>query len=86
MDEQIKSIERNDTCELVDLPEGKDCTGVKWVLKTKFNAQGEVERYKARLVAKGFSQKYGVDYNETFAPVTRFYIIRIVLAIATPND
>ena len=54
MDEEIESIERNDTWELVDLPEGKDCIGIKWVFKTKFNAQGEVERYKARLVAKGF--------------------------------
>jgi hypothetical protein len=52
MDEEMDSIEKNDTWDLVELPEGKDCIGVKWVYKTKFNEKGEVEKYKARLVEK----------------------------------
>ena len=86
MDEEIDSIERNNTWELMDLPKGKECIGVKWVYKTKFDAKGEIVKHKARLVAKGFSQQYGVDYNETFAPVARLDTVRTILAISTQND
>jgi len=56
------------------------------VFKIKQGANGEVERYKARLVARGFTQTYGVDYNETFAPVTKFTSIRCILALAALED
>ncbi|BBH09623.1 ADP glucose pyrophosphorylase large subunit 1 [Prunus dulcis] len=85
MDQEIDSIKKNDTWELVDLPQGKKPIGVKWVYKTKLNAQGEVEKYKAHLVAKGYKQNYGIDYNEVFAPVARFDTIRMVLALAAQN-
>ena len=85
MGEEIDSIERNNTWDLVDLPEGKNNIGVKWVYKTKLNADGEVEKYKARLVAQGFSQQPGIDYNKTFAPVARIDTVRMVLVIATQN-
>ena len=55
MDEEIRSIEKNNTWELVSLPKEHKCIGVKWVYKAKKNAKGEIERYKARLVAKGYS-------------------------------
>lgn len=83
MNDEIESIERNDTWELVDFPKNKDYIGVKWVYKTKLKASGDVEKYKARLVAKIFSQEYGVDYNEIFAPIARLDTVRIVLAITT---
>ena len=82
MDEEIKAIDRNNTWELVELPEGKQTIGVKWVFKKRLNAQGEVERYKARLVAKGYKQKAGVDYDEVFAPVVRMETIRLLISIA----
>jgi hypothetical protein len=64
MDDEIHSIERNETWELTDLPRGAKVIGVKWIYKTKLNEKGEVEKCKARLVAKGYSQEYGVDYKE----------------------
>ena len=57
MNEEIGAIEKSKTWELVDLPEGKDAIGVKWVYKTKSNAEGKIDRHKARLVVKGYKQQ-----------------------------
>lgn len=81
MEVEIKSIEDNETWELVSLPNGAKVIGVKWVYKTKLNEKGEVDKYKARLVAKGFHQTHGVDF-EVFAPVARWDTIRLIIAIA----
>ena len=64
------------------MPEGRKAIGSKWVFKVKYNGAGSVERHNARLDAQGFSQKYGVDYDETFSPVVRFESIRTVIALA----
>ncbi|CAL8156616.1 unnamed protein product [Prunus armeniaca] len=64
MDEEIKSIKKNNTWELTELPQGHKTIGVKWVFKTKLNEKGEIHKHKARLVAKGYKQEYGVDYIE----------------------
>src|SRR5207253_190437 len=60
--------------------------GCKWVFTIKHNAEGRVERYKARLVAKGYNHTYGVDYDETFAPVAKMNTIRTVISIAANNS
>ena len=82
MDEEISTIETNNTWHLVDRPTNKDVIGVKWVFKRKYNEDGSVQKHKARLVAKGYSQQPGVDFTETFSPVARMETIRTVLALA----
>jgi hypothetical protein len=63
--------------------EGKRVVGFRWLYKVKHVADGSVEKYKACFMAKGFSQKEGVDYEETFAPVARYSSIRAVISLAT---
>ncbi|KAD3337314.1 hypothetical protein E3N88_32834 [Mikania micrantha] len=69
MDEEVNAIVKNNTWELVSLPPGKNVVGLKWLFKTKVGPEGEILIYKARLVAKGYLQKYGIDFEETFAPL-----------------
>eukprot|EP00253_Pinus_taeda_P036216 PITA_36216 len=85
MNEEMNAIERNKTWDLVELPNGKEVIGVKWVYKTKCNAEGKIERHKARLVVKGYKQQYGRDYEETFAPVVKMETMRAVLSTAAQN-
>ena len=69
MDEEIDPIEKNETLELTTLPPKKQVIGVKWVYKTKCNVEGKIDRHKARLVVKRYKQQYGMDYDETYAPI-----------------
>ena len=57
--------------------------GSRWNYKIKYAADSDVEKYKARFVAKGYAQKEGIDYEDTFAPVTRYTSIRTVISLTT---
>jgi hypothetical protein len=60
----------------------KDVVSSRWLFKIKHAADGSIEKYKARFVTRGFSQKEGIDYEETFAPVARYTSIRTIIALA----
>ena len=82
----MDSMAKNQVWELVDLPPRHKTIGNKWVLKIKRKADGSIDKYKAHLVAKGYTQREGIDYEETFSPVVRFVSIRLILTIVAHLD
>jgi transposase InsO family protein len=86
MREEMESLDKNQTWELVKRPKGRKIVTCKWIFKKKEENSGEGVRYKARLVARGFTQKEGVDYNEIFSPVVRHTSIRVLLAMVAQQD
>ncbi len=85
MEEEINSLQENDTFTLTTLPEGKQAVGGRWVYAIKNNTD-ETKSFKARYVAKGYSQVMGVDYKETFSPTANITSIRALMQMAAQYD
>jgi transposase InsO family protein len=86
IDVEYNCLLKKNTWELVDLPPGKPVVGSRWVFDLKYNVDGSVKKYKARLVCQGFSQTYGVDYFETYAPVVTMVTVRLLIALAASHN
>jgi hypothetical protein len=82
MTEEYQSIIKNDVWDIVPRLEGKSVVTSKWIYNIKHAVDGSVEKYKVRFVARGFSQVEGIDYEETFAPVSRYTSIRTIISLA----
>ena len=86
IDEEMRALLHNHTWDIVNLPHGKKPVSCRWVYTLKCKSNGSLDRYKARLVARGYTQTFGVDYQETFAPVAKINTIRILISIAVDLD
>lgn len=82
MEDEVESHKKNESWEYCNLPPGKHAIKSRWTFRIKHRSDGEIDKYKARLVAKGCSQKYGIDYEETFSPTVRHSSIRFLLSLA----
>ena len=82
MVKEYDSIVRNDVWDVVPRSKEKSMVSLKWIYKTKHTTNGSIEKYKARFVAQGLSQKEGIDYEETIAPVARYTSIKTILSLA----
>ncbi|WVZ69502.1 hypothetical protein U9M48_018276 [Paspalum notatum var. saurae] len=87
MQEEMQSLEKNGTWDIVRLPAGKKAVRCKWIFKRREGSSpSETTRYKARLVAKGFSQIPGIDYNDVFSPVVKHSSIRALFGIVAMHN
>ena len=80
--EELETLKAAGTWRLEDAPPGANIISLKWVLKAKKDAAGNIVRYKARLVAQGFSQIGGVDYDDTYMLVAKLASMRTIIAMA----
>lgn len=86
MKNEVESLERQKTWDIVDLPPNRRVISGKWVYKTKLDQNGQVDKRKARWVARGFTQKFGTDYFEIFANTVRPSIFRALIGLAAVLD
>src|SRR5438477_6110294 len=83
---EIQAIVANNTWTLTDLPPGFKALPLRWVCRTKRDANNVFEKYKGRIVVKGYAQQAALDFDKTFAPVVRIESVRAILAITAAND
>ena len=82
---EMDNLKKNQTWDLVQLPNGKNALPCKWVYRLKIIVDAK-PRHKARLVAKGFKQEYGVDFDEIFSRVVKMTTLRTLLALVASQD
>lgn len=78
---EMASLKKNRTYDLVALPKGRRAIGSRWVFAVKYHKDGSIDKYKARLVARGFSQRFGIDYNQTYSPTIRPESLRLLFSL-----
>jgi hypothetical protein len=81
MNEELQALQENFTWDVVSCPPDIKLIDCKWVYSMKLNFDGSLSRYKARLVALRNKQEYGIDYDETIAPIAKLTIVRTVISI-----
>lgn len=86
MQEEYDSLIRNETWSLTQLPPNRTAIKTRWVFKVKEESDGSTTRFKARLVAKGFSQRPGIDFEETYSPVVKYDTLRVILSLVAAKD
>ena len=86
VDKELRDLSANSTWEVTVPPKGANLVTSKWVFSVKYNIDGAIEKFKARLVARSFSQKYGVDFEDTFAPTLRHDTLRLFFAVVCLED
>jgi len=86
MEDEFAALTDNHTWDLIPRPPQANVVTGKWIFKHKFHADGSLDRYKARWVLRGFTQRPGVDYDETFSPVVKPATVRTVLTLAHSRD
>ena len=80
MSAELEALKANNYWSILSLPVGKHVVGCKWVYRVKYNTDGSIERYKVHLVAKGYTQQEGINYTNTFAPVSKLVTVKLFLA------
>nr|GEV80684.1 Gag-Pol polyprotein [Tanacetum cinerariifolium] len=82
MQEELYQFDRLGVWKLVDRPLCKNVINMKWLWKNKHDEENSIIRNKSRLVAKGYTQKEGIDFKESFAPVARLEAVKLFIAYA----
>jgi hypothetical protein len=86
MVEEMASLDKNETCDVAELSNGRNTIGSKWMFKKKLNAEGKVDKYKSWLVTKGYSGVEGIDFGEIFSPISKLISIRFIFFVVIAFD